>query len=98
MEGTQLMLVLSRRLNEKIVFPGLDISVQIVNIKPGGAVRLGIEAPRAVTVLREEIPDRTTEWGAPVPQNPEQEAAGRFYKLNQTLRHRLKAVNADLKV
>jgi carbon storage regulator CsrA len=48
------MLVLSRRLNEKIVFPGLGITVQVVAVKPG-VVRLGIEAPSAVSVFRQEI-------------------------------------------
>ena len=48
------MLVLSRRLNEKIVFPGLGITVQVVAVKPC-VVRLGIEAPSAVSVFRQEI-------------------------------------------
>jgi carbon storage regulator len=58
------MLVLTRRLNEKVVFPGFQASVQVLSIK-GNAVRLGVQAPRAVTVLREEIPDRQAEWGSP---------------------------------
>ena len=48
------MLVLSRRLNEKILFPGMSISVQVVAFKPG-QVRLGIEAPPEVPVWREEV-------------------------------------------
>lgn len=48
------MLVLSRRLNEKIVFPGIATAVTIVSVKPG-LVRLGIEAPPEVAVLREEL-------------------------------------------
>jgi carbon storage regulator len=48
------MLVLSRRLSERIQFPGLNITVQVVAIRPG-VVRLGIEAPPHVTVLREEL-------------------------------------------
>ena len=50
------MLVLSRKLFERIVLPTLDITVQVVAIKPG-VVRLGIEAPRNVTVMREELCD-----------------------------------------
>jgi carbon storage regulator CsrA len=56
------MLVLTRRLHEKIVLPGLETTVEIVSIKPG-VVRLGIEAPPEVTVLREEVlgqPGRVT--------------------------------------
>ena len=48
------MLVLSRRLHERIQFPGLNITVQVVAIKPG-VVRIGIEAPSHVKVFREEI-------------------------------------------
>jgi carbon storage regulator CsrA len=48
------MLVLSRRLNEKIVLPGLGVTIQVVDIRRG-AVRLGIDAPPKVYVLREEL-------------------------------------------
>jgi carbon storage regulator CsrA len=48
------MLVLSRRLHEKILFPGLNITVQVVAIKPG-VIRIGIEAPPDVRIVREEI-------------------------------------------
>ena len=48
------MLILSRRLNEKIVLPDLNITIQVVGLKPG-QVRLGIEAPPGVTIFREEI-------------------------------------------
>jgi carbon storage regulator len=51
------MLVLSRRVNEKIVIPDLDITIQVVSIRPG-VVRLGIEAPRDVSILREELCER----------------------------------------
>ena len=48
------MLVLSRRLNEKLVLPGLNITVQVVAVR-NGVVRIGIEAPPQVQVLREEL-------------------------------------------
>jgi carbon storage regulator len=48
------MLVLSRRLGQAVVVPGLDITVRVIAIK-GGAVRIGIEAPPDVKVLREEL-------------------------------------------
>src|SRR5262245_1975235 len=50
------MLVLARRIDEKIVFPTFDTILHIVAIK-NGAVRLGIEAPDDVPVYREEIFD-----------------------------------------
>jgi carbon storage regulator CsrA len=48
------MLVLSRRQDQRILFPHLNISVEILQIK-GGTVRLGIQAPPDVRVLREEL-------------------------------------------
>jgi carbon storage regulator len=48
------MLVLSRKVGEKIVIPGLDAEIAIVAIK-GKAVRLGITAPAEVSVRRQEL-------------------------------------------
>ncbi|GAC1468141.1 MAG: hypothetical protein NVSMB9_10510 [Isosphaeraceae bacterium] len=51
------MLVLTRKLMEKL-FIGEDICVTVVRLE-GGQVRLGIEAPREVSVVRAElVPDR----------------------------------------
>jgi len=47
------MLILSRRLNEKIVI-GDDIVVSVVEVR-GDQVKLGIDAPRNVKVFREEV-------------------------------------------
>lgn len=49
------MLVLSRKQNESIVIAG-HIKVTIFNIR-GRQVRLGIEAPSDVSVLRSELID-----------------------------------------
>jgi len=48
------MLVLSRKENEKVLFPHLGIALQILR-STGGKVRLGIEAPGDVSVVRAEI-------------------------------------------
>ena len=51
------MLVLTRKLMEKL-FIGDDICVTVVRLE-GGQVRLGIDAPREVAVVRAElVPDR----------------------------------------
>lgn len=47
------MLVLTRKLGEKIRV-GHDIIISIVEIQ-GGQVRVGVEAPKHVSILREEI-------------------------------------------
>jgi len=62
---THHMLVLSRRPNEKIVFPNLGITVQIIQAKPN-AVRIGIDAPPEVRVLRDELISES----APPPGKP----------------------------
>src|SRR5262249_53818830 len=48
------MLVLSRRPGQCITFPTLDISVRVLEAGRG-SVRLGIDAPRDVTILRQEL-------------------------------------------
>ena len=48
------MLVLTRRENEKILFPSLGISVEVVNLSTKRA-QLGIDAPREIRVIREEL-------------------------------------------
>lgn len=53
------MLVLTRRLNESILI-GEDIEIQIVQVRGSGGqavVRVGINAPKHVTVLRKEVYD-----------------------------------------
>lgn len=47
------MLVLSRKKDEKIVI-GDNISIMVVEIR-GDKVRLGIEAPREISVHRREV-------------------------------------------
>ncbi|GHT97359.1 carbon storage regulator [Spirochaetia bacterium] len=49
------MLILSRKINEKIMI-GEDISVSIIEIR-GDQVRLGVDAPKTVKVFRQEIFD-----------------------------------------
>jgi carbon storage regulator CsrA len=48
------MLVLSRRVNETVVFHELGVTVRVLRVK-GGVVRLGVEAPPAVPIVRGEL-------------------------------------------
>jgi carbon storage regulator len=63
------MLVLSRKINEKILI-GDDIVVSVVRVE-GYQVRLGIEAPRNVRIVRAEIAhdeprvNRARTWNQP---------------------------------
>ena len=47
------MLILTRKVGEKLII-GDDISITTLNIK-GNQVRLGIDAPRELTIRRDEI-------------------------------------------
>jgi carbon storage regulator len=49
------MLILSRKINEKIMI-GDDISVSIIEIR-GDQVRVGVDAPKTVKVFRREVFD-----------------------------------------
>jgi len=61
------MLVLTRKLQERICI-GNDITVTVLRVK-GQQVRIGIEAPRDVRVVRGELPPTAT-------RRPETEIAG----------------------
>jgi carbon storage regulator len=54
------MLVLSRKLGEKIVLPQCGVSITVSAIR-GNRVRLGISAPAEVDVYREEVWQQLTE-------------------------------------
>lgn len=74
------MLVLSRKENQRIVFPNLDIAIEILRIT-GNAVRVGVDAPADVRVLREEICSPQGENAPPqgehaVPKSPGRSSVG----------------------
>lgn len=50
------MLILTRRISESIII-GDDVKISVLGVK-GNQVRLGIEAPKDVSVHREEIYER----------------------------------------
>lgn len=86
------MLVLSSRVREKIVFPGFRTAIQVVAVQ-AGVVRLGIEAPEEVRVLREALPDREAEWGPP----PEDLAEPTPLRLTQMVGRRLEIARRGLR-
>lgn len=53
------MLILTRKIGEKIII-GDDVVLSVVEINKG-VVKLGIEAPRDVAILRQEVYDRVRE-------------------------------------
>jgi carbon storage regulator CsrA len=48
------VLVLTRRENEKILLPDLGVTVELMSVS-GNRARLGISAPAAIRILREEV-------------------------------------------
>lgn len=66
------MLVLTRKSRDTIRI-GDNVTVTILRVK-GNTVRVGIEAPREVRVVRGELPDDFKEGGATEPE--EEEATG----------------------
>ena len=55
-DGGAAMLILTRRIGETVII-GNDVDVTVLGVK-GNQVRLGVTAPREVTVHREEIFER----------------------------------------
>src|SRR5260370_33354827 len=64
-----LMLVLTRHAGEKIILPGLGITIQVLAIKRGG-VRIGADTPPEIPVLREEIADARRSCALPLGHDP----------------------------
>src|SRR5262249_1221565 len=80
------MLVLSRRTSEKILLPSINVTVQVVAIRPG-QVRLGIDAPPDVQVLRAEIAHQyPLEHPEPVPVEVRAELADRLQAADAGVR------------
>lgn len=48
------MLVLTRKHDEKVVLPELEIEICVLKIR-GGSVAIGINAPRKIKILRGEL-------------------------------------------
>jgi carbon storage regulator CsrA len=82
------MLVLSRKPDETITFPTINAAVRVLSVK-SGVVRLGVEAPPEVTILRGELSDRPAERG-PIPARPQvSRTEADLHKLSQLVRDRL---------
>ena len=61
------MLVLSRKVGERILI-GDQVAVTVVRIS-GSVVRIGIEAPNNLTVVREELKNRLEATADPDPSS-----------------------------
>lgn len=82
------MLVLSRRQNEKISFPNLDITVVIRRVACK-LVQLGIDAPKSVRVLRDELTPKA---------EPKQTAAAMRAQHRHGIRDRLNTAMLGIQI
>ncbi len=89
------MLVLARQRNERIVLPTVPATIEIVAIRPNG-VRLGIDAPPEVVVLREEVLRRGMPLTAAT--TAEANAEVRLAQVRHVLRNRLHAIALSLEL
>lgn len=80
------MLVLSRRPDEKILLPSVPAIIKVISAQ-SGLVRLGIEAPSHVPIVREELTrqKRTAE----VREGEEADASGQLPELRHVVRNRI---------
>lgn len=92
------MLVIARRENEKFVFPNLGISIQVVKVA-GNVARIGIDAPREIRVLREELVDENTDLSTNgLPKELENIASFLPEKLKHDFRNRLNPIALGLQI
>jgi carbon storage regulator CsrA len=91
------MLVLSRKLNEQILFPGFDTAVKVLSFK-SGCVRLGIEAPPHVQVAREELLPRKATAAWPEWSQGDRSCKRDLREMNHAVRNQLNCINLGLAV
>ena len=89
------MLVLSRRENEKVVFSNLGVSVEVLRVA-GKVVRLGIQAPAEIQILREELaePAAANDLSA----HASSQAASLAKSVRHAIRNRLNIASLGLQV
>lgn len=84
------MLVLSRKVDQKVCFPGLGITVQVLRIN-GSAVRLGVDAPLEVRIIRDEL-----EGDGPDKRPPRTHVISLPQNLRHDMRNELNAISIAL--
>jgi len=88
------MLVLFRHQGQKIVFPGLGVSIEILRSNGTGA-KLGITAPVDIEVHREEVHERKNSFVADLPGTSIQDSER---QRRQDLRNQLNELTVKLRL
>ena len=73
------MLVLARKLNESIVI-GDDITIKIISIEKG-IIKLGIDAPRDVSIMRNELLEDVKEHNIAASKDVDEDTLTNLSKL-----------------
>jgi carbon storage regulator CsrA len=89
------MLVLSRRPKERILFPTLGVTVEVINVCKN-VVRLGIDAPPSVTIMREEIATDADKRTAKEPKSPDHGLRNRLHTATLAVHLAQKQLKAGL--
>jgi len=79
------MLVIFRKPHEKILIPAIGACIHVAAVQPG-VVRVAINAPPEVAILRGELADRAAAWGAPGQPAPAPAAPAKCRRLRKRLR------------
>ena len=89
------MLVISRRENERFLFPNLGIAIQVIKVA-GRAAKIGVEAPKDIRVLREELAD--DDGSQTLPEAFEELESAVPTKLKHDFRNRLNPISLGIHV
>jgi carbon storage regulator len=82
------MLVLNRKIGQRVLL-GDEIVITVVKVN-GGGVRIGIEAPAEVPILREELLNKFAPMGDSIAGTLEASANGRSSNGEGSQRNRLR--------
>jgi len=72
------MLILSRKQEESILV-GSDIKIKVLSIEKGN-VKLGIDAPNDVSILRQELTEAVSEINKKASKNVDQSVLDAFFQ------------------
>jgi carbon storage regulator CsrA len=89
------MLVLSRQLHERIIMPSVGVTIEVVAVKPN-TVRLGIDAPPEIVILREEVLHREGVLREDLLADTDTSAQSQLGQIKQVLQNRLTNVGLGL--
>jgi len=89
------MLVLSRRPSEKILFPTLGVTVEIASVSKR-VVRVGIDAPPSVPVVREEIASESMKRACALPKPSNHRQRNRLHTAGLAIHLAQKQLEAGL--